>query len=74
VDDEDYLEVGPSGDTIDELITLFELQQGLLTAVATGGPQIKSVDAIYEQRRSRIRRGLGALGLSDPFLRSGLWK
>ncbi|MBI3748058.1 MAG: hypothetical protein HY262_04320 [Chloroflexi bacterium] len=74
MDDEHYLDVGPPGDTIDELITLLELQQGLLTAVATGGPQMKTVDPTYKQRRTRLRRGLGALGVSDPFPWSGLWE
>jgi hypothetical protein len=36
-DDEDYLDEGPTGDSIDALIELLGLQQGLLTAVATGG-------------------------------------
>ena len=52
MDDEDLREVGPSGETIEELITLIELQQGLLASVATGGPQIKTVEWVYKERRS----------------------
>ncbi len=74
MDDEDYLEQGPAGDSIDELIELLGLQQGLLTAVATDGPQIKTVDGIYKRRRAKLRRGLSALGLKDPFPWTGLWE
>lgn len=45
--DDEQADVGPSGPTIDELIILIELQRGLLSSVATGGPQIKAVDWIY---------------------------
>jgi hypothetical protein len=73
-DDEDYLEDGPDGDSIDELIELLGLQQGLLTAVATGGPPMKTVDPLYKRRRARLRRGLAALGFKDPFPWTGLWE
>jgi hypothetical protein len=66
-------EAGPAGDTIEELIVLVELQHGLLTSVATGGPPINTVDRLYKQRRERLRRGLGSLGLKDPFPWSSLW-
>lgn len=74
MEEDDYLEVGPAGTTLDELITLVALQQGLLTAVATGGPQMKTVDPIYKERRQRIRRGLRELGIADPFPWTGLWE
>ena len=74
VEDDDYLEVGPAGASLDELITLVELQQGLLTAVATGGPQMKTVDWVYKERRQRTRRGLRDLGVADPFPWTGLWE
>lgn len=73
-DDEDYLDEGPTGDSIDALIEPLGLQQGLLTAVATGGPHMKTVDALYKRRRSRLRRGLAALGTKDPFPWTGLWE
>src|SRR6185503_20740922 len=73
-DDEDFLEDGPAGDSIDELIELLGLQQGLLTAVATGGPQMKTVDGLYKRRRLKLRRGMAALGIKDPFPWTGLWE
>lgn len=71
--DDEQADVGPQGRTIDELITLIELQQGLLSSVATGGPPIKTVDWIYKDRRNRIRRGLRELGIDDPFPWATLW-
>jgi hypothetical protein len=44
VRENDVLDVGPRGDSLDELITLLELQQALLASVATGGPRIETVD------------------------------
>lgn len=73
VDDDLFLDVGPEGNTLDELITLIELQQGLLASVATGGPQINTVDGIYKERRRRIRRGIKELGIEDPFPWTG-WR
>jgi hypothetical protein len=73
-DDDDYLDDGPAGDSIDELIQLLGLQQGLLTAVATGGPQMKTVDPLYKRRRAKLRRGLAALDIEDPFPWTGLWE
>jgi hypothetical protein len=69
--DED--EVGPLGATIEELITLIELQQGLLSSVATGGPRIEAVERTYKTRRDRIRRGLRPYGIPEPFPWGSLW-
>lgn len=71
--DDEQADVGPPGRTIEELITLIELQQELLSSVATGGPPIKTVDWIYKERRNRIRRGLREVGVDDPFPWATLW-
>ncbi len=36
------------GRTIDELIALIELQQGLLISIATGGPTFESVAPVFQ--------------------------
>jgi hypothetical protein len=46
-DDEDYLEDGPAGN---------------------------SIDPLYKRRRLKLRRGLAALGMRDPFPWTGLWE
>jgi len=60
--------------TDDELIREIEAQRDLMVAVATGGPEIKSVNAEYRERRERIARGLRERGITDPNSYSDLWR
>jgi hypothetical protein len=70
--DED--DIGPAGATIEEIVTLIELQQGLLSSVATGGPRIETVERTYKARRDRIRRALRPYGIPEPFPWGDLWE
>jgi hypothetical protein len=60
--------------TDEELIREVEAQRELMISVATGGPQIKSVDAEYRERRDRIARALRNRHLDDPNPYSDLWR
>ena len=53
---------------------LVERQGELLTAVATGGPSIESVNREYKQRRDQLRVELQHFGLTDPYPWSDLWR
>ena len=44
-----------------------------MTAVATGGPRIETVNADYRRRRQECRRHIDALGLTDPNPFDDLW-
>lgn len=70
---EDILEGEPIGANARELLQLVRAQAALLTDVATGGREIKTVEHQYVERRRRIRRGLEDLGLADPFPWRSLW-
>jgi hypothetical protein len=45
-----------------------------LVSVATGGPRIAEVDQQCRERRRRLSRRLGRLGLKDPFPWADLWQ
>lgn len=70
---EDDTESEPAGDTPAELDQLLELQQGLLIAVATGGPRIVDRDQEYKDRRRKLNGGLRKLGVAVPFPWKDLW-
>lgn len=53
---------------------LVERQCELLTAVATGGPSIDSVNREYKERRDQLRVELQHFGLTDPYPWNDLWR
>lgn len=55
------------------LLDLLDKQADLIVAVGTGGPAIDTVNADYRKRRRRLRVGLKARGLEDPFPFDDLW-
>jgi len=57
-----------------ELLDQIRAQADLLRAVATGGPQIDSVNAEYKERRSAIRTALDERGIVDPNPFADLWR
>lgn len=61
------LDEEPNGSTIEDLIFLVEQQRDLIAAVATGKPINDDLDALYKNRRRKIRQRLTALGLKNPF-------
>jgi hypothetical protein len=63
----------PDGSTIEGLIQLIDLQVSLLVSVATDGPRIVEVDALYSDRRRRINKALAQLGMSPVFPWHSLW-
>lgn len=58
---------------LDQLRAEVEAEMDLMTAVATGGPNIDGVNRSYRERRQRIRRLLKQLGLTDPNPYDDLW-
>jgi len=60
--------------TEEELLAEIESQRDLMISVSTGGDRIQNVNDEYKDRRERIRRGLGALGIRDPNPYSDLWR
>jgi hypothetical protein len=63
----------PDAQTTEGLLRLLNAQADLLVAVATGGPEIKSVNHKYTQRRRMLNAGLRARGISPPFPYEDLW-
>jgi hypothetical protein len=59
---------------LDRLVDLVTDQRNLLVAVATGGPQIDSVNAQYKKRRREIRDLLLRFHLDDPIRWTDLWE
>ena len=55
------------------LVSELEAQKNLMVAVATGGPEIRNVNAEYIRRRVRIREGLSRIGIPDTNPYSDLW-
>jgi hypothetical protein len=64
----------PDGSTVESLIALLAAQQALLISVATGGPQIDTVNAEYKRRHRALSSGLTRLGLTSPFPWRDLWE
>lgn len=60
--------------TDEELIREIEAQRELMISVATGGPQIKSVNPEYRERRDRIAKALRTRHIDDPNPYSDLWR
>lgn len=56
-----------------ELIQEIEDQRNLMVAVSTGGPQIKTVNSQYAERRHRIRLALRIRDIDDPNPHGDLW-
>jgi hypothetical protein len=56
-----------------DLLRDIESQRSLMIAVATGGPQIRNVDAVYQSRRVRIRECLNERELEDSNPFDDLW-
>ena len=59
--------------TDEELIEELEAQQGLMSAVATGGPRIQERSREYVERRARLVDELRRRGVDDPNPHSDLW-
>ena len=55
------------------MVGLVEAQKALLIAVATGGPQINTVEDEYQTRHIQIIEGLKGAGLESPFPWRSLW-
>lgn len=55
-------------------LAMLERQAELLVAVATGGPEIKTVNGDYKKRRSALRPALRAYAIADPFPWDDLWR
>ncbi len=64
----------PDLSTVGGLVQELESQAALLVAVATGGPQIATVQAEYQRRRQRLVRTLERRGLQYPFPWHDLWQ
>ncbi|HEY3008732.1 MAG TPA: hypothetical protein VGJ63_11815 [Micromonosporaceae bacterium] len=69
------VEDSPPADTTDPdyLLDLVDKQAALIVATGTGGPSFDSVNDEYKTRRKRLRAGLRARGLEDPFPFEDLW-
>lgn len=59
--------------TDEELIAEIEKQRSLMSAVATGGPKIDTVNSEYIERRNRIAAELRRRSLADPNPHGDLW-
>jgi hypothetical protein len=59
---------------LDVLIEEVQRQASLLSAVATGGPRIETVERQYRQRRRRLVEALRRRGLEYPFPWQDLWQ
>lgn len=55
------------------LLTLLELQKGLMISVSTGGPKIQSVNSEYESRAQAIESGLEERNIKNTNLFNDLW-
>lgn len=58
---------------IEKLIQEIEQQKSLMIAVATGGPQIKTVNEEYKSNRISILAKLQNMGIQDPNPYADLW-
>jgi hypothetical protein len=56
-----------------DLMKDIDAQRSLMITVATGGPRIQSVNAEYQDRRLRIRKGLDEREIDDPNPFEDLW-
>jgi hypothetical protein len=63
----------PPGDVPAGLIQLLDLQADLLRSVATGGPNIATVNTAYQRRRTVLNAGLRRFGIEPPFPWRDLW-
>lgn len=66
-------ERAPSKDPLELLLELVDAEMNLMTAVATGGPEIKTVRADYLKRRRAIKGLCKRLGFEDPNPYDDLW-
>jgi hypothetical protein len=57
-----------------ELLNELEVQKTLMMSVATGGPQIESVNGEYSERRRRIADELTRRRIDDPNPYTDLWR
>jgi hypothetical protein len=72
--DPDDTTAEPDISSVEGLMQEIENQAALLIAVATGGPQIATVQAEYQRRRQRLVRALERRGLQYPFPWHDLWQ
>lgn len=70
---ESKMDSEPAGRTLEDAVFLIKRQSELVMAIATQGPDIKTVEHVYKERRRRIRRALDGTGLSDPLPWASLW-
>jgi len=60
--------------TDEELLEEVQAQRNLMITVATGGPDIQTVNAEYQHRRSRIQAALAERGIRYPNPYADLWE